>query len=148
MFAWSPLPRSTAATFRDATNVKASVRLSAIADLVRWASGEERAHCIEQLMALLTRDADEEVRAAAAVALADAGAVDALPALVAAVESGPARLSQMALVAIGELAPQGHGPALEAVRRGLSSPAPALRFQALVAAPRVLEVSELTARLL
>ena len=143
MFAWSPLPRNVVATFRDATNPKASVRLSAIADLVRWAAGDERLRCIEQLTALLERDVDPEVRAAAAVALADADAEESLPALIRAAQSASPRVCEMALVALGELGPEGSGPALEVVRHALASSAPATRFQALIAAHRLLEPDEL-----
>jgi HEAT repeat protein len=148
MFAWSPLPRSAGATFRDAKNPKSAVRLSAIVDLVRWAASDERARCVERLTELLVSDPDLEVRAAAAVALADVGDTDSVALLVAAAKSGPPRLSQMALIAIGELAPRGHPPALEAVQSALASSAPALRFQALVAAHRLLEPAELTPCLL
>lgn len=124
------------------------MRLSAIADLVRRAGSDDRARCIAQLKSLLGRDPDVEVRAAAAVALADAGATDVVPALLAAAHAGPPRVSQMALVAIGELAPPGAGPALALVRDALESEAPALRFQALVAAQRLLPAPELPAVLL
>src|SRR5689334_18307421 len=100
MYAWSPLPRSLAATFRDAQSPKSRVRLSAVADLVRWAEGEDRERCIDALANLLGSDPDSEVRAAAALGLADALAERALGALIAAAERGEPRVRQMALVAI------------------------------------------------
>lgn len=142
------MPRNARATFRDAASPKPAVRLSAIADLVRWADGGERARCIAQLRALLAGDSDVEVRARSAVALADARDDDALPALIAAARKGPPRVSQMALVAIGELAPRGSDPAAAVVRAFLASDAPALRFQALVAAQRLFDGADLAQCLL
>ncbi|HTV22530.1 MAG TPA: HEAT repeat domain-containing protein [Polyangiaceae bacterium] len=140
---WSPLPRSLAATHRDATHAKSRVRLSAVADLARWAQTDERASCISRLCALLDADPDVEVRAAAALGLADAGLREGLPALLRVAASGPPRVAQMALIAIGELANAEDAEALDAVRAALASDAPALRFQALVAAGRVLPPDEL-----
>ncbi len=143
MYVWSPLPRSLAATFRDAQNSKPRVRQSAIADLVRWASGDERERCIRELETLLGADPDLEVRAAAAIALADAEATESLAPLVAATQHGAARVRQMALVALGEIARPGEPRALAAVRAGLDSDLPALRFQALVAAHRLFDEAAL-----
>lgn len=140
---WSPLPRSLDATLRDAVHPKARVRLSAIGDLVRWAQSDEREPCVARLLALLDADTDVEVRAAAALACADAGLREGLPALLRATASGPPRVAQMALVAIGELGSGSDAEALAAVRAALASDAPALRFQALVAAGRLLPREEL-----
>lgn len=148
MYVWSPLPRSLGATLRDSQSSKPRVRLSAVADLVRWAESGERAGCIERLVALLATDPDLEVRAAAALALADAGAQESLGALVAAAQSAPPRVRQLSLVALGELAPAGSAEALGAVREALQSELPALRFQALVAAHRLFAEIELLPALL
>jgi HEAT repeat protein len=142
---WSPLPRSLAATLRDAVHPKARVRLSALADLVRWAQADEREPCAARLLALLEADTDVEVRAAAALACADAGLREGLPTLLRVTASGPPRVAQMALVAIGELASASDAEALVAVRGALASDAPALRFQGLVAAGRLLPLEELAA---
>jgi len=142
---WSPLPRNLAATLRDAVHGKSRVRLSAVADLVRWAQSDERELCVTRLRALLDSDPDVEVRAAAALGCADAGVHDAMPSLLQAVAVGPPRVTQMALVAIGELAGADDAAALDALRAALASDAPALRFQALVAAGRVLPLGELEA---
>jgi HEAT repeat protein len=147
MYVWSPLPRSLSATFRDISHSKARVRLSAIPDLVRWAASEERDRCIAQLIATLGRDEDLEVRAAAALALADTGAPEALGALMDIARGGPPRLRQLALVAIGELAEPGDVEALVQVRAALASEAPALRFQALVAAGRLCSDAEVASHL-
>jgi HEAT repeat protein len=143
MYVWSPLPRSASATLRDASHAKARVRLSAIPDLVRWAQTDEGETAVQRLKELVERDQDVEVRASAALALADAEAMSGLPVLLEAVASGLPRLRQMALVAIGELAEPGDPDALGAVRIALASEAPALRFQGLVAAGRLMPQAEL-----
>ena len=143
MYVWSPLPRSLGAAFRDVSHAKPRIRISAIADLVRWAETEARERCLQQLVTTLRKDEDLEVRAAAALALADTGAVETLDALIEAAEDGPPRLRQMALVAIGELATPDRVAALVPVRAALDSEAPALRFQALVAASQLFDASEL-----
>lgn len=143
MYVWSPLPRSASATLRDASHAKARVRLSAIPDLVRWAQTDEGEAAVQRLRELVERDEDIEVRASAALALADAEAMSGLPVLLQAVASGLPRLRQMALVAIGELAEPGDPDALAAVRIALASEAPALRFQGLVAAGRLMPRAEL-----
>jgi HEAT repeat protein len=143
MYIWSPLPRSVSASLRDAAHDKARVRLSAIGDLARWALTDERAACLPCLQRMLERDSDIEVRAAAALALADVGATEALPALRDVAARGEPRVRQMALIALGELAEPGDVAALRLVRAALDSDAPALRFQALVAAGRLLTLDEL-----
>lgn len=148
MIPWSPLPRSLAATLRDAVHPKVRVRSSAIADLVRWAQSEpaeQRDPSTARLLALLESDPDVEVRATAALGVADAGLREALPSLLRAARSGPPRVVQMALVAIGELADPGDPEALPVVRTALASDAPALRFQGLVAAGRLMPLGELEA---
>jgi hypothetical protein len=144
MYGWSPLPRNASATLRDAAHAKARVRLSAIPDLVRWAHSERREACVARLMELVERDEDLEVRASAALALADAEAAGALPTLLRAAASGQPRVRQLALVAIGELAEPGDSEALVAVRLALGAEAPALRFQGLVAAGRLMPHAELS----
>lgn len=143
MYGWNPLPRNLGAALRDVQSPKAHVRLSAVADLARWADGEERERCIAALVDLLAGDPDLEVQAAAALALADAQAAEGLSALIAAAQTGAPRLCQMALLAIGELAAPEHPGALDVIRTALLSAAPALRFQALVAAHRLFGDAEL-----
>jgi len=74
------------------------------------------------------------VRAAAAVALADVRGVEALPALLFAVEDDDAHVRQMALSAVGEI---GDSRARERLRRALSDERPEVRFQAVIAFSRV-----------
>jgi HEAT repeat protein len=147
MYVWSPLPRSLAAALRDGAHPKPRVRLSAIADLSRWAAEEEGQPCLARLMGMAAEDPEIDVRAAAVLALANVEAGSALPVLLEAARSDAARVRQMALVALGELAPAGDAAALDVVRAAFDSEAPALRFQALVAAGRLFDSDELTARL-
>lgn len=138
MFGFVPLPRTLEAALRDAAHAQPRVRISAISDLARWATTEARARCLETLVALLRHDGDEEVRAAAALALADSDASDAASALQEAALSDSPRVVQMALLALGEVGTPGRESACRVVEKSLQSEAPALRFQALVAANRLL----------
>jgi len=74
------------------------------------------------------------VRAAAATALADTHAVEALPALLLAVDDDDALVRQMAICALGEI---GDPRATERLRRALDDPRAEVRFQAVIAFPRV-----------
>jgi len=144
VYPWSPLPRTAAAALRDAAHAKASVRLSAVADLARAAAGEESDVSVDRLIELVERDPDVEVRANAALALADAGATRGLPSLLRAAAAGEPRVQQLALVALGELAEPGDVAVGRVLVSAFESDAPALRFQALVAAGRVLPRAELS----
>jgi HEAT repeat protein len=143
MYGWSPLPRTLAAALRDVIHTTPRVRLSAVADLERLCAGDGRDAAVEALIATLDSDRDHEVRAAAALALADARAEQGLDALIRAAEGGEARVRQLALVAVGELASRGHAEAVRVVQLGLAEAAPALRFQALLAASNVMFDGEL-----
>jgi HEAT repeat protein len=78
------------------------------------------------------------VRGEAAIALADAGASEAVGALVDAATSDPAiRVRQMALIALGEVASKDDKPARAALERALGDASPELRFQALIAQCRI-----------
>jgi HEAT repeat protein len=143
MYGWSPLPRTLAAALRDVTHTEARVRLSAIADLERLCGGEGRSEAVEALLGALARDRDHEVRSAAALALADARAEQGLDELLRAAEHDEPRVRQLALVAVGELATFGDAQALGVVRLGLGEAAPALRFQALLAASHLMPEPEL-----
>jgi HEAT repeat protein len=138
MYGWSPLPRTLGAALRDVTHAEARVRLSAVADLERLCGGEGREGAVAALIGALSRDVDLEVRAAAALALADARAEEALDALIRAAESDEPRVRQLALVAVGELAGSGHEEGQRVIQLALDEAAPALRFQALLAASHVL----------
>jgi HEAT repeat protein len=140
VFRAPPLPRTLEAALRDVVSTKPAVRADALRDLARHAgpdaSEEAAARGAEILRAFETalRDAAPEVRAAAALGLADARAKEALPALLVAVEDESGHVRQMAITALGEL---GDSRATERLRRALSDPRPEVRFQAAIAFPRV-----------
>lgn len=145
MYSFSPLPRTAGAALRDGTHERARVRLSAVADLARWAQVEaERPACIERLLRLVMADPDQEVRASAALGLADAEAEHVVPELLGAWrEERSPRVRQMLLVALGELASPADEGARAVLLQAVDDEAPALRFQALVAAGRLLSLHEL-----
>ncbi|GMV15154.1 MAG: HEAT repeat domain-containing protein [Polyangiaceae bacterium] len=133
MFGLSPLPRTLAAALRDAGDKKLEVRVSAVRDLGRHAR-EGADVAVERLRRVLSEDSAVAVRAEAAVALADAGARAALPALVEAAGRDDApRVRQMALVALGELGQADDEDATRVIERALRDEQPELRFQALIA---------------
>lgn len=125
-------PRSFDAAIRDLTADRADVRASAAADLARHAE-THRTEVVEALVESLD-DASADVRAAAALGLADAGAEEAVEALVAALSDEDDLVLQMAITALGELRATA---ANEAVRKMLSHEAAPVRFQAVMAYPRV-----------
>lgn len=141
MFRPPQLPRTLEAALRDATSSKQAVRVEAIRDLVPYgaagatddSASEVRADVLRVVEAAL-RDGAPQVRSAAAVALADLGATQALPALLVAVEDDDAHVRQMAITALGEI---GDARATERLRRALSDRRPEVRFQAVIAFPRV-----------
>lgn len=114
------------------------VRLSALQDLSRHASGPARAAVAEAFEHTLLQDDSAAVRAASAVALADAKIEEAVDALVRAFDSDAhRRVRQMALMALGELSPAGHPGAETTIEQALNDDAPELRFQALIAYNRM-----------
>jgi HEAT repeat protein len=136
MFAPSPLPRNLEASFRDLASEKPATRTSAIRDVVRHAlrSDATRARAIPLLERALKEDVTAGVRAAAAVALADVGASEALSSLLVAVEDDDAHVRQMALSSIGEL---GDARATQRLDRALRDERPEVRYQAVIAFSRV-----------
>jgi HEAT repeat protein len=132
MFELGLLPRSLAAALRDLGNPKPDVRLSALGDLKRYARAGEQPAASALLDAL--KDADEGVRAAAALALADANVGFAVTRLLELAEADvSSRVRQMALLGLGELGSQDHVAVLDALEAALSAEAAAERFQALLA---------------
>lgn len=111
------------------------MRISAAADLVRHAraASEVRARAVPLLVKLL-EDPEPRVRGAAAVALGDLEANDALPALLMAVEDDASHVRQMAINALGEI---GDVRALSRLRRALSDPRPEVRYQSVIAFARI-----------
>src|ERR1700733_11351716 len=105
MFAPSPLPRTLEASFRDLGSTSYATRASAIRDVVRHALADAgtRGRAVPLLERALSSDTASSVRAAAAVALADLGAGEALATLLVAVEDEDPNVRQMALTALGEI---------------------------------------------
>jgi HEAT repeat protein len=135
MFAPPPLPRTLEACLRDLSSRKAESRASAIVDLVRHARGDAgtREDAIPRLGRALADEAPA-VRAAAAVALGDLEASEALAGLLVAIEDPDAVVRQMAINALGEI---GDGRAAARLARALHDERPEVRYQAIIAFPRV-----------
>ncbi|WP_394850643.1 HEAT repeat domain-containing protein [Pendulispora brunnea] len=131
-----PLARNLEASVRDLESTRPSTRASSIADLVRHAQGDAavRTRAIPLLEKALASDAAPEVRSAAAVALGDLGANEALSALLVAVEDADLHVRQMALNALGEI---GDVRALPRLRRALGDGRPEVRYQGIIAFCRV-----------
>jgi HEAT repeat protein len=137
MLGLPPLPRTLEAALRDIEHERQHVRLSALRDLVRLADGPARPRALAALGRVLLRDASAELRADAAVALADSSASEARAELLAALEDAHLRVRQMALVALGEIAEPGDAEIQAALRPFLAHEQAALRFQALMAFERL-----------
>ncbi len=137
MLAPSPLPRNFEAAFRDLESEKASTRASAIRVVARHALGgdESRTRAIPLLERALRDDAVAQVRAAAALGLADLSASEALATLLVAVEDEDTHVRQMALSALGEI---GDARAAQRLERALRDERPEVRYQAVIAYARVL----------
>jgi HEAT repeat protein len=136
VFTHSSLPRSLEASFRDVGAERAPIRASAIRDIVRYAllSDTTRMRAIPILERALRDDDAAEVRAEAAVGLADVSAEEALPTLLVSVEDEDATVCQMALSALGEIADP---RATQRLARALSDDRPEVRYQAVIAFARV-----------
>ncbi len=138
MFGLPPLPRTLEAALRDSEHREPRVRLSALADLVRLTRTAERERAMLALIAMLRSDAHAEIRAEAAIGLADAGATGGRAALLAALDDPMVRVRQLALLALGELAEADDHELGERLSALLDAPEPALRFQSLIACERLL----------
>jgi HEAT repeat protein len=134
MLGLPPLPRTLEAALRDLGSARPTVRASAAADLVRHAreSDAVRERAIPLFEARLG-DADAGVRAAAAVALGDLRAHEAVGKLASAVDDADGHVRQMALNALGEIADERAVPHL---RRALRDGRPEVRYQAIIAFAR------------
>src|SRR5205823_6660385 len=97
MLAPPPLPRTLDASLRDLTSARPETRASAIVDLARHAGGSDdvRRRALPLLEKALRDDASAAARSAAAVALADLHAEEALPALLLAIEDADVHVRQM-----------------------------------------------------
>ena len=135
-----PLLRTLDAAVRDLQHPRRHVRESAVKDLARLGIEDDtRRSALAALSQALLQDSEPVVRGACAVALADANATSALDAVVDAAKDEHAYVAQMALLALRELSPVGHRGACAIIRYHLGSDSPALRFQAVTAASRVME---------
>lgn len=132
MFGPSTLPRTLEAALRDLQSEKAQVRAEAARDLAPYA-GTARAQVVRALEGAL-RDADARVRGAAALALSDVQADEALPSLLFTIEDDDVYVRQMAILALGEI---GDARAAQRLSRALSDERAEVRFQAVMAFPRV-----------
>ncbi len=138
MLGLSPLPRTLEAALRDVKDKRDQVRISALRDLARHACDADAADRVrEALEGVLASDPLAAVRGEAAVALADAGAVDSVPALLEAAYDVNLRVRQMALLALGEVATPGDRSVLAVLHQALDGEAAELRFQGLIACVRL-----------
>ena len=135
MFGPGLLPRTLDASFRDLGSATDATRASAVRDVVRHALEDPgvRSRALPVLEKALSSDRSNIVRSAAAIALADLGAGEALPTLLVAVEDADPHVRQMALSALGEIGDVRARPRLE---RALQDARPEVRYQALIAFAR------------
>jgi HEAT repeat protein len=138
MLAPPPLPRTLDASLRDLDSDRAETRASAMADLARHAgaSAQVRARALPLLERALREDASPAARSAAAVALADLRAGEALPALLVAIEDVDVHVRQMAINALGEI---GDARAATRLSRALGDERPDVRYQAIIAYAKLAE---------
>jgi hypothetical protein len=131
------LPRTLAAALRDVRAEKATVRVAAVQELVPHVT--DARNTVVAALSDALRDLAPRVRAAAATGLSDVRAHEALPALLVAIEDDDVLVRQMAISALGEI---GDARATERLRRALQDPRPEVRFQSVIAFPRVTASSE------
>ncbi len=134
------LPRNLEASVRDLASARPDVRLSAVADLVRHARGDDevRTRAVPLLVERL-HDPNARVRAAVAVGLGDLRVKESVTALIVAVEDEDGHVRQMALNALGEI---GDARALPRLRWALKDSRPEVRYQSVIAFGRVADGAE------
>lgn len=135
--------RNFEAALRDLKAERSSIRASAAEDLAVHGP-THRADVVEALIEALNDEAPD-VRAAAAVGLADVGAEEAVEPLVAAAGDRDEHVRQMALAALGELRAT---EAADCVADALDHACSAVRFQAVIAYPRVTPSTDEAVRVL
>lgn len=136
MFKLRSLPRNLSAAERDLRNQDAKVRGSALRDLIRFDEEPDRSRAAELARDCLG-DSDLEVRAQAALALADLRADGCVEDVLQLLGDVHVRVRQMALVALGELAEPGDAGVVGRIGAFLNVAEAALRFQALAAWARL-----------
>lgn len=140
MFGVEQLPRTLAAAERDISHPRRHVRLSVATDLVRLAAPEsvDRAQALSLLARLLTSDPEAEVRARAAIGMADCEAgLEQVEVLLVAAKGEHVGVAEMALAALREVCPRNEPRVVRLVQGLIKSAHAALRFQAVAAASRV-----------
>lgn len=134
-------PQTLEAIVRDLASQDARVRVET-AQLAPGIVGDDRGELRGRVVSALARalsDEHQAVRGAAALALADLDAHEALPALLMAAEDDEPNVRELAITALGEI---GDPRAYERVRRALSDARPEVRFQAIVAFPRIARATQ------
>jgi hypothetical protein len=138
MFGLPQLPRTLGAALRDIVHERPHVRHSAQRDLVRLSrEAESRESAVAALARALRSDPSAELRAAAALALADVEGHEARDALHAALDDAHLEVKKFATLALGEVAAAGDTETITRLERLGRADEPALRFQALVALERL-----------
>lgn len=133
MLGLAPLPRNLAAALRDARHEKPAVRAAALADLVRLARSGEKA-ASDELLRLLEHEPLEQLRAQAALGLADAEVRGARDALLGASENDVSvNVRQFAILALGELAEPADAEVSRVLGEAVHDAEAPIRFQALLA---------------
>ena len=130
------------AALRDVAHEKSRVRRSALDDLARFRDGAERSAAMRACVQVLGKDPDPDLRARAAVCLADLEAGEMQDALLESTSDVHPRVRQMALLALGEVG-SAQPRVTAALRRALDESGPALRFQAVIASGRLLPPGDL-----
>jgi len=131
-FGPSMLGRRVEAALRDVQSPKVAIRRAAARELAPHIDSSERARVVSRLTRLMLDDTDIEVRTSAILALLDGGATEVVDSMLAVARSGPPRIRQMALLALGELASPAMPEAVELALEAVESELPALRYQGLV----------------
>ena len=143
VFSRTPSTTSLGAALRDLRAEKPKVRTAAALALAHHAQ-KHRAEVTEALMEALD-DANADVRAASALGLADAKADQAVPALIEACDDPDDHVRQMAITALSEI---GGATALARIERALTDHGATIRFQAVMAFPRMSDDRERSVQVL
>lgn len=132
MFRPPPLPRTLEAALRDATDPKADVRVDALREVLQFIH-VDRARCLAALEKALD-DTHAPARAMALQVLGAGEARELLPAILVRCEDEDGLVRQEAIAALGAIRDERACGKLE---RALTDDRPEVRFQAVMAYPRV-----------
>lgn len=128
---------TSAAVLRDLESTDVRVRREAVAaapGVAREEGPDARTQIVLALASVLEREGPAMLRGDAALALADLEATEALPSLLLGAESDHDLVRELCISALGEL---GDPRGMKVVERALRDDQPEVRFQAIVAFPRV-----------